>query len=724
MSSELILNKLSNSRKKIVVIIFIIGGSTLLIKKFLKRKNKKTEEKKVEKQRSSVDALFFKRLTEILKIVVGPRETFYIVILTFFLVSRTFLSVAIAEIVGQNAQALVSRSWRQMFIGIGKFAAITIPAAIINSCLKYFSSILALRFRVRLSYYVHDAYLSDNSFYKACNLGGKDRINNADQRVTADITRFCEAISELYTTAFKPILDVILFTFKLASVTGWQGPAVMYGYFAFSGFLKKVIMPSFGRIIARESELEGTYRTAHQRLITNSEEIAFYHGGDREKTIINNALKNLDKHIGGLRYLKAWVGVFDGLLVKYWASIMGYISLSMPIYFGLKGNDNKSSEELTRDYIRNSQILSNLAQAVGDLVLVGNKLTTIAGYTSRVSELLEQVRHLKDVGTTPFELDEESLKFYAKGNATLQIQQSNNNNNNNNDNSNDNSNGKENSDNQSKNKIFDNPKAVKEWLQNWRARCDERARNVSYSKQERVVQGGGTYREGPSIEFHNVDIVSPEGRLLVKELNIKVSQGQHVMVTGPNGAGKSSLFRIIGELWPLHSGILVKPPIEDILFVPQKPYLVLGTLRDQIIYPHSRLQMQARGITDEDLCKLLTVVDPAGIILSNWQLDDEKDWFLAFSGGQKQRVAMARLFYHRPHYAILDECTSAVSDEVEDTIYETCAELGVTLFTVSHRYYLRKYHNYLLKFEGREGKWEWSEVPIQERRVNKLENTN
>jgi len=187
------------------------------------------------------------------------------------------------------------------------------------------------------------------------------------------------------------------------------------------------------------------------------------------------------------------------------------------------------------------------------------------------------------------------------------------------------------------------------------------------------------------------------------------------MVTGPNGAGKSSLFRIIGELWPLSNGVVIKPRKEDILFVPQKPYLVLGTLRDQIIYPHSQDEMRMNGVTDADLTRLLAVVDPSGIILKNWRWDDVKDWFHAFSGGQKQRVAMARLFYHRPQYAILDECTSAVSDEVEDKIYETCTELGITLFTVSHRRYLMKYHNYVLRFEGRNGSWEWTEVPENEK---------
>jgi len=136
-----------------------------------------------------------------------------------------------------------------------------------------------------------------------------------------------------------------------------------------------------------------------------------------------------------------------------------------------------------------------------------------------------------------------------------------------------------------------------------------------------------------------------------------------------------------------------------------KLYLVQGTFRDQIIYPHSRKEMEAIGVSDRDLDKLLQIVDPSNTIRNTWNWDDESDWFQSFSGGQKQRVAMARLFYHRPSFAILDECTSAVSDEVEDKIYETCRELGITLFTVSHRKYLRKHHDYELYITGRQGKW-------------------
>ena len=210
----------------------------------------------------------------------------------------------------------------------------------------------------------------------------------------------------------------------------------------------------------------------------------------------------------------------------------------------------------------------------------------------------------------------------------------------------------------------------------------------------------GTIMESNDIEFNNVPIVSPNGDTLVSNLTFTVKPAHHLLVVGPNGCGKSSLFRILGGLWPVYGGTVKKPHHSDIFYIPQRPYLSRGTFRQQIIYPDSLRQMRAKGVTDNELFKYLEAVDIASIIDRPKGWDAEDEWPTVLSVGLQQRVAMARLFYHKPKYAILDECTSSVTLEIEKAMYDMAKALGVTLMTVSHRRSLWRYHGWILQFDG------------------------
>eukprot|EP00903_Cladosiphon_okamuranus_P014330 g13308.t1 len=213
-------------------------------------------------------------------------------------------------------------------------------------------------------------------------------------------------------------------------------------------------------------------------------------------------------------------------------------------------------------------------------------------------------------------------------------------------------------------------------------------------------QGSILVNEDSIIEFTDVPLVTPTGEVLIEALSFKVEAGMNVLVAGPNGSGKSSLFRVLGGLWPLRGGTLLKPPGSRLFYVPQRPYLALGTLRDQVIYPHTRQEAATRGVTDGDLLSVLESVRLGYLLDREGGWDAVRDWNDVLSGGEKQRLALSRLFYHRPQFAILDECTSAVSVDVEGEIYSLAARNGITLFTVSHRKSLWKHHSYLLRFDG------------------------
>lgn len=183
-------------------------------------------------------------------------------------------------------------------------------------------------------------------------------------------------------------------------------------------------------------------------------------------------------------------------------------------------------------------------------------------------------------------------------------------------------------------------------------------------------------------------------------MSFKIEKGMHLMIAGPNGCGKSSLFRILGELWPATGGTIHKPEADQIFYIPQRPYLPNGTLRDQLIYPDTLAQFKAKGKTDEDLMALLDSVRLGKLVKREGGWSSDNDWNDVLSGGEKQRVAMARLLYHKPKYAILDECTSAVSIDVEQHLYEHMKSQDITLITISHRPTVWAFHEWLLQFHG------------------------
>jgi len=177
--------------------------------------------------------------------------------------------------------------------------------------------------------------------------------------------------------------------------------------------------------------------------------------------------------------------------------------------------------------------------------------------------------------------------------------------------------------------------------------------------------------------------------------------------------------RFVAGLWPVYRGLMSRPRTvgtDGIMFLPQRPYLSVGTLRDQVIYPDGELEMREKGRRDHELKAVLEEAKLGYLPDREGGWDTRKEWKDVLSGGEKQRMAIARLLYHEPRYAVIDEGTSAVSSDVEGLLYERCKEKGITLITISTRASLKRYHTFNLTLGlGEDGTdWEYERIGTEE----------
>jgi len=229
----------------------------------------------------------------------------------------------------------------------------------------------------------------------------------------------------------------------------------------------------------------------------------------------------------------------------------------------------------------------------------------------------------------------------------------------------------------------------------WKATVDRLigfAAAVSQAHEEARQPKGERIEGDERLSLDHLALQLPHGGELLTDTSIELEPGKDVLVTGPSGSGKSTLLRALAGIWPYWKGRIRMPKGAKLLFLPQKPYLPIGSLKRAVSYPDD-----PANLSDEDV---LQALDAVGLPHLKERLELSENWAQLLSGGEQQRLAFARALLYRPDWLFLDEATASLPDADQDRLYRLLKDRlpGTTLVSIGHREALAAHHDKRLVF--------------------------
>ncbi|XP_020576798.1 ABC transporter D family member 2, chloroplastic [Phalaenopsis equestris] len=574
---------------------------------------------------------------------------------------------------------------KQLLYYLGAFAG-GIPIFVLRD---YAKDTLSLRWRSWMTSYYLERYLKNRTFYK---IQSQSIIDNPDQRIVDDLSSFTGTALAFSLTVFNAAVDLISFSnilygiypplFVVLIVYSLGGTAV-------SVFLGKGLV----NLNFMQEKKEADFRYALVRVRENAESIAFYGGENNEKQVLldrfKRAFENLSQLLISSRNLEFFTSGYRYLIQILPAAVVAPMYFSGKIEFGVI-----------------NQSVSAFNHILSDFSLIVYQFQSLSAF----SAIIDRLGEFDDV------LDGLS----------------------------------------NDSKINDSEEIILQYSDICIPSSSDYNGSIPKCESKKLL------------EVSNLTLQTPRTRtILIKDLSIIINEGDHLLITGPSGSGKTSFLRALAGLWTSGRG-KISFYVEDgghyqvsassgtnslpentskdedlkgheygragqVFFLPQRPYMALGTLRQQLLYPrwseNSLLRSTNSALiasssnqnhdmpTVEDLIHALKLVSLGDIISRFEGLDSVHEWSSVLSLGEQQRLAFARLLLAKPKFVLLDESTSALDEANEAHLYSKIEAAGITYISIGHRSTLLKYHNKLLnisKFDDNKIQQNWQLKPIGE----------
>ncbi|CAF2404028.1 unnamed protein product [Rotaria sp. Silwood2] len=551
---------------------------------------------------------------------------------------------------------------------IRSFGYVTLNA-FLKSLSTFLSSILYVKWRMRLVLYLHSFYFTQQRYYHLSNTTQQNQnrndddhvsayenhsiqtvdiaenaqesigymptessqqsvstqppIDNPDQRITQDVDSLCRTLSIIIPLIVISPFTIAYYTYRTWKITGYYGPLAIIVYFILWTCINKILISAVSRTIFRQNICEGNFRFLHTQIRTHNEPIAFYNGGSFEHKRFDNYFIQILTPLLYRRTIQEFFLSLSTNLFDYIGSILSYLLLALAI-FVFHFYDNVPSEQLVKIISQTSFITMYLIYRFSQLNDLTDKLTVIAANTHRVQTFVE---YMINIDTT---WSEKQLNRTIQQNEILII------------------------------------------------------KNLSYST--------------PNNSKH----------ILMKNLNLILHKGQRLLITGDSGIGKTSLFRVLHSIWPVNINGSFSYNTAHAFLLPQRPYFTNQSLYDELSYPDVKcLPTITRQIQIEHLLNEWNLLHILDCVESNVFTCPKYAWQDLLSPGELQRLSFVRLLFRlSPHednessrinLVFLDEITSSLDVNTEMKMYNYLVEQSLTLISIGHRETLRQYHQLELK---------------------------